>query len=165
MLLLKKNKITSNLINFIIFVDNDCGDSSDEVISLCSNYNCTEENSRFRCKNGLCIYSNNVCNGFNDCADGSGNYNSSCLTKTLNKGFAHFALNFYFLEVISYKFFSKLGRIKYLNPTQFTDKSLIQSFLKVFTCFRIFYLDNSSFKIKLNQACGTYFDSLTYNFI
>ena len=52
--------------------DNDCGDSSDELLSLCSSYNCTKENERFRCKNGLCIYADNVCNGYNDCADGSG---------------------------------------------------------------------------------------------
>lgn len=52
--------------------DNDCGDNSDELLSLCSSYNCSIENDRFRCKNGLCIYADNVCNGFSDCSDGSG---------------------------------------------------------------------------------------------
>ena len=51
--------------------DNDCGDNSDESLAVCSSYNCTKENSRFRCRNGLCIHADNVCNGFNDCEDHS----------------------------------------------------------------------------------------------
>lgn len=38
---------------------------------MCIAHNCTESNGRYRCKNGLCISSDNVCNGFNDCDDGS----------------------------------------------------------------------------------------------
>ncbi len=48
---------------FFSFPDNDCGDNSDEALGLCLFYNCTEENHRYRCKNGNCISRSQICNG------------------------------------------------------------------------------------------------------
>ena len=69
----KLTKLTKlNLFNN--YEENDCGDKSDETLRHCIDFNCTRENHRFRCKNGLCIRADQVCNAFNDCDDGSGKH-------------------------------------------------------------------------------------------
>eukprot|EP01084_Bolivina_argentea_P121093 214640_1 len=46
-----------------------CGDSSDETVSVCAGYNCT--NSQFQCDYGACINERYVCDGESHCVDAS----------------------------------------------------------------------------------------------
>lgn len=55
---------------------NDCGDSSDEL--GCTYDTCSA--NEFTCKNGACIWGTYICDGEMDCADGSDEAESLCVT-------------------------------------------------------------------------------------
>ncbi|XP_024120448.2 low-density lipoprotein receptor-related protein 2 [Oryzias melastigma] len=59
----------------------DCGDDSDEQLSLCLNITC-EMPTRFRCANGYCIYAGLLCNLMDDCGDGSDEKEDLCRDPT-----------------------------------------------------------------------------------
>lgn len=61
--------------------DDDCGDGSDELDSLCNNYAC-DQSRKFKCQNNKCIQIWQICNGEDDCQDGS-DENNHTLCKAL----------------------------------------------------------------------------------
>ncbi|XP_036361355.1 low-density lipoprotein receptor-related protein 8-like [Octopus sinensis] len=51
--------------------DDDCGDKSDETREVCLQIECSKKERKFRCNNLLCIPIWRVCNGRDNCGDGS----------------------------------------------------------------------------------------------
>lgn len=58
----------------------DCPDSSDEI-------NCKCPDNEFRCNNGMCIMKDWLCDGIDDCLDGSDEIVSNCRGRCNGRSF------------------------------------------------------------------------------
>lgn len=75
--------IIATFMSVCMYVDDDCGDGSDEVgcIQSCSN-------TQFQCTNGRCIPDHWACDGDNDCGDLS-DENLTCRSGSACKNCLH----------------------------------------------------------------------------
>lgn len=77
-------KLQQKLIKYFLFFfigTDDCGDASDEAAAVCSNFNC-DTLRRFQCDNHRCIARYQICDGVDNCGDGSDENNMTlCAAK------------------------------------------------------------------------------------